>query len=316
MIAKRVMLSFRRRAASRWSRLGAQGTGLRQHALWRLSGILSADAGNDMIAEIIRNGTPASVGKLGAAELAALRYLARDGGRDRSPTDWGEIGSMLHVNAGVFPDDPDTYARFCGQYLQALKQVDLLGAWYQRGEWEIARGRAGIRKAAEQRAIEPYYHPQPWSRALEGKRVLVVSPFAASVSAQYARRLNIWPDREILPQLELQTLGVPFSAGIERPRYSDWFAALEAFREEMAGRSFDVAIVGAGAWSLPLTAHARSLGRIGIHMGGATQVLFGIRGARWDNHPVIARFYNEAWARPRPDERPAALEAVEGGCYW
>jgi len=90
---------------------------------------------------------------------------------------------MLHVNAGVFPDDPDTYARFCGQYLQALKQVDLLGAWYQRGEWEIARGRAGIRKAAEQRAIEPYYHPQPWSRALEGKRVLVARALAEAGEA-------------------------------------------------------------------------------------------------------------------------------------
>ena len=84
----------------------------------------------------------------------------------------------------------------------------------------------------------------------------------------------------------------------------------------MSSRAFDVAIVGAGAWSLPLTAHARALGRIGIHMGGATQILFGIRGARWDDHPVIAGFYNEAWVRPGPGERPAAHEAVEGGCYW
>jgi hypothetical protein len=26
--------------------------------------------------------------------------------------------------------------------------------------------------------------------------------------------------------------------------------------------------------------------------------------------------YNEAWARPFQEERPAAAGKVEGGCYW
>lgn len=145
------------------------GIRLRQHTLWRLSGLLSAGAGNDVIADLIRGGTPASVGKVGAAELAGLVYLARYRERDRHPTDWGDVGTMLHVNAGVFPEDPDTYSHFCREYTEALRRVDLLGAWYQRDDYEIARRVAGIRKAAEQRAIEPYYHPRPWSRALAGK---------------------------------------------------------------------------------------------------------------------------------------------------
>jgi hypothetical protein len=198
----------------------------------------------------------------------------------------------------------------------ALRQVDLLGTWYQHGEWRTAYLGAGLRRAAAQRSIEPYYHVRPWSRLLEGRRVLVVSSFAASVERQYRNRRSIWPDRDVLPEFHLETLKVPFSAGIARPPYLDWFDALDHLRELLASKEFDVALVGAGAWSLPLTAHAKELGRIGIHLGGATQVLFGIKGARWDSHPVISSFYNSAWQRPDQDERPESISSVENGCYW
>jgi hypothetical protein len=51
-------------------------------------------------------------------------------------------------------------------------------------------------------------------------------------------------------------------------------------------------------------------------MGGAIQVLFGIRGNRWSSHPVISRFWNEAWVYPSLEETPGSAESVERGCYW
>jgi hypothetical protein len=287
-----------------------------ERVLWRLSGLQSSAAGNDVIARTIEAGTPASIGKVGAAELAGLRHFRRRAGSDGECTDWGKAGAMLYINAGVYPPDPRFFSRFCREYMRALGEVDLLGAWFQRGEWEMARRRAGIRHAAEQRAIEPYYHAAPWSSALAGKRVLVISPFAASIERQFAQRRALWPNRDVLPDFHLKTIRAPFSAGIAPPAYPDWFTALEALRERMSASQFDVALIGAGAWSLPLTAHAKYLGSVGIHMGGATQILFGIKGARWDSHPVIAGFYNDSWVRPGEDERPEELTAVEGGCYW
>jgi len=44
---------------------------------------------------------------------------------------------------------------------------------------------------------------------------------------------------------------------------------------------FDVALIGAGA-ILPFAAFVKSRGRIGIHTGGPTQILFGILGRRWE----------------------------------
>ena len=49
-----------------------------------------------------------------------------------------------------------------------------------------------------------------------------------------------------------------------------------------------------------------------IHAGGATQLLFGIKGKRWDE----CGFYNDYWVRPSEREKPLGYEKVEGGCYW
>lgn len=51
-------------------------------------------------------------------------------------------------------------------------------------------------------------------------------------------------------------------------------------------------------------------------MSGATQLLFGIKGNRWDTHPVLSQLYNDAWVRPAENEGIDHREAVEGGSYW
>ena len=57
-------------------------------------------------------------------------------------------------------------------------------------------------------------------------------------------------------------------------------------------------------------------GRPALHLGGALQLLFGIRGRRWEAMPRFAALMNEAWVRPLPQETPAAASQVDGGCYW
>jgi hypothetical protein len=51
-------------------------------------------------------------------------------------------------------------------------------------------------------------------------------------------------------------------------------------------------------------------------MAGATQILFGIKGKRWDTHSEIAKLYNEQWVRADELERPFNYLEVEGGSYW
>jgi hypothetical protein len=60
----------------------------------------------------------------------------------------------------------------------------------------------------------------------------------------------------------------------------------------------------------------KALGISVVVMGGAIQVLFGIKGRRWANHQVISRFWNDAWVWPSLVEIPGAAVFVEDACYW
>lgn len=60
----------------------------------------------------------------------------------------------------------------------------------------------------------------------------------------------------------------------------------------------------------------KQLGKIAIQMSGSTQILFGIKGKRWENIPEVSKLFNEYWIRPAENETPKKSEKVEGGSYW
>ena len=279
--------------------------------------ILDPQAGNDRIAYWLAEGKPRALGKMGASELGGLRRFEAKKDITGDCRSWGRHRRRLNLNAGVYPEDNATLSRFCPLYGQTLGDLDLLAVWFQRGERRLVAKFAPQATLASLTALEPFYHQRPWSRHLAGKRVLVVSPFAETIKTQYTRREHVWQCKpEVLPDFELDTLRCPLSAKLVKPDLPDWFTALEAMQQEMDRRSYDVLIVGAGAWSLPLVVHAKRQGKWAIHLGGAAQLLFGVRGGRWDNHPFLQTIYNDAWTRPSPADRPETFRAIENGCYW
>jgi hypothetical protein len=81
---------------------------------------------------------------------------------------------------------------------------------------------------------------------------------------------------------------------------------------------YDICIIGCGAYGLPLAAHVKRNGKKSIHLAGATQLLFGIKGKRWEQFLVwpYSNLFNEHWVRPGQDEKPKNASVVEGACYW
>jgi hypothetical protein len=277
--------------------------------------IADAGAGNDYLRDCLAANRPTAAGKIGEVELGGL--LRRLSTAQAAEVDWGRHIQRMYLYAGVYPPSAEAMTRFCSAYSQALGDLDVLGVWFRFGENRLRKAYAPNAKSVLQRALEPYFHERPWSAALEHKRVLVITPFADTVRAQYARRERIWPNSpSVLPEFHLDTLRCPLSAALTPPRFPDWSTALEAMQAEMSRREFDVVLVGAGAWGLPLVAYAKRLGRSGIHLGGSTQILFGIRGARWDDKPAFQRFFNDAWVRPDDSDRPENFLQIENGCYW
>ena len=109
----------------------------------------------------------------------------------------------------------------------------------------------------------------------------------------------------------VQTMGYEQDA-----RFNDWFEAIDYMFNEAMKINFDVAIIGCGAYGLPLAARIKEAGKIAIHLGGATQLLFGIKGKRWDGVGFGDKYYNEYWVRPEESEKPQNAVLIENGCYW
>ena len=156
---------------------------------------------------------------------------------------------------------------------------------------------------------------------LKGKKILVIHPFAGTIRSQYTRRELLFPGRDVLPEFELITLKAVQSNGILPSGfpYTDWFSALESMCREIKTVDYDIALIGAGAYGMFLGAFCKRCGKPAVHMGGALQLLFGIRGTRWEHQypPEFGeRLFNSHWVSPSPAERPEGYRAIEDGCYW
>ena len=77
-----------------------------------------------------------------------------------------------------------------------------------------------------------------------------------------------------------------------------------------------VGLFGCGAYGMPLAAYCKEIGKKAVHLGGATQLLFGIKGKRWDCYDYISSLYNEYWVRPSEQEKPKNANKIESACYW
>lgn len=287
--------------------------GLRRIELARHGARLDAAGGNARIRDCLLAGTPAGVAKIGSLEAEAMTAFL--GGTGYSPL----LLDQLHTNVGLFPPTAASVDRFCDAYAAALGGIDLLAVWGQPGEAAILRRAPAPprpRTLMHIDSLEPWYHAAPWSAALAGRRVVVLHPFAATIARQYRRRREIWGDDGVLPDFHLRTVRMPLSPALAPPRHRDWEARFRALMDEVEAAPHDVLLVGAGGISLIAAARARAAGRVGIHMGGLTQILFGVLGRRWEGSAFLSGRRNAAWTRPSGEEAPETAVRVEQGCYW
>lgn len=273
----------------------------------RRSSLLSPSASAQWIGETIAAARPAAIGTLGAQEsgvLAAHLGLRRFYKYTWAPPPYSE--AQL-ARTGVFPANDETYWRFAELLLERLPSFDAWSTTHAVAESKILECHASRSLRLAPGALEPYFSPQPWTRLLAGKRVLVIHAFEPSIRAQYAKRAAVWPSRpEILPAFSLEVARAPW--GFVRSGFNDWFAMLRWFEERVEGIyrrfPFEVALIDCGPAGLPLAAFVKKLGAVGIHMGPAIPTLFGIIPPMDEGATRHRQFRNDAWVYPQPAEAP------------
>ncbi len=275
-----------------------------------MQNILTASEANEYISSLLLSDRPIVVSRLGSSELSVLKsFINKKEYKDKHK-------NILKKNAGFFPVDKKNIDEFCKLYIDILPDIDLLGISYIPFEDHMANNYSKDTKLTSLRNLEPYFFENPWSQHLEGKKVLVIHPFAKSIQSQYEIREKLFPNTKTLPAFELITLTSAQTLGGGDGKYKSWFDALKNMENQIELIDFDIAIIGAGVYGIPLAVFIKSLGKKAIHLGGSTQMLFGVYGQRWAIHPDFQGIINEYWIRPQADEKPKNASSVENACYW
>lgn len=273
---------------------------------------ISRDTANDFIADLIIQKRPGLAGRVGESEGTALREYIEAMRENREPVFSNVIKQKLEAGPGFFTTDDASITRFCALYADCVADSDIYATWTPH-----EKSFENMLPSMRCRLVdyEPFWSSRPWTDALKGRRVLIISPFGIEVNQQYKRKNELFREFS-LPDFSLATLTPPVTINGDMGGYSDWFDALDILTQKMDETDYDVAIVGAGAYGLPIASHAKKRGKVGVVMGGALQLMFGIFGQRWLDQKSYRKLINEHWVRPRSETRPRQYKEIDGGAYW
>jgi hypothetical protein len=270
----------------------------------------------ERISALLKTREPAAVGKIGGTEgnaLAAANSLfTRLFRRKRLYRRM----FYLYERSGVFPHQPEMFFRFTEFFgNHVLPEADLLCHWRGKDDDWVKRRYKLKADWLSQPALGRDFR---WLDGVREHRFVVLTPFVSTVRAQLSRLDRVWGREFSLGEHNVRLVECPHYAHLVPPRDSDWFTALDRLTLEMNRESYDVALIGAGAWSLPLAVRAKQNGRVGVHLGGQLQRVFGITGGRWENQDTQP---NEHWVRVLPEDTPpthaSSSKDFRNDCaYW
>jgi hypothetical protein len=299
--------------------------------------IHDADIASKLIYDKLMSKEPCMIARFGATELMTLvNYLGvhKEGKKSifkhiqGKELDWWWNKNCLRQMqqwSGFFPPTVEKIEQFCELMIADINEVDILGSWLAN-EKHFKNELLNIPRV-HLLLLEPYWSKFPWTKALKGKNILVVHPFAELIEQQYKdKRVNLFDNSEILPTFNLQTIKAVQSLGGETTDFQDWFEALDWMKKEIDKCEYDICLLGCGAYGFPLAAYIKRQGKKAFHLGGALQLLFGIKGKRWENPNygvlwhVPSGYYlslmNNYWIKPGDKFKPENPNLEGDGCYW
>ena len=295
------------------------------------------DKASEMIYDLLSSDRPCMIARFGSTELSALvnyigvnckRHSVLNYIKGQQPEWWWNKNIMNQMQrwSGFFPPTPENMQKFGDLMMNDIKELDLLGCWVTQEAWFTDKLK-NVKKV-HLRLLEPFWTKNPWTRFLKDKRIAVVHPFKEEIIMQYNNRAQLFSNPYVLPKFSsLRIVRAVQSLGGDNNGFKDWFEALHWMENEIDKEDYDICLIGCGAYGFPLAAHVKRQGKQAIHMGGALQLLFGIKGKRWEdpNYGVkewnipygsYTTLMNEYWIRPNNISRPKNIQEVEGGCYW
>lgn len=282
----------------------------------------TGDDAQELIYRKLISGKPCMIGRIGATEIRSI-----EGSINQDCPLWQKIKLFLTFHqtkisskiksmwGGIEEHNDDLfYEKFANLVHEDILQLDIFASW----RWEETTVLPDYSKNVIALGdLEPFFSSSPWTRALAGRKVLVIHPFVKAIEYQYSRREYLFANSNILPNFTLKTYQ-PFYVGVRENADGtyDFFRNLECMKKEISEIDFDIALIAAGPFGFSLAAEIKRNKKQAIVVGGVLQILFGIKGNRWDSSPEYSKLYNEYWIRPGDETKTKNFIKIDGGCYW
>ena len=284
--------------------------------------ILSGEKAAIYLDKIFTDSKPFFAGRLGNSELI---FLSEMEAYKTSLID--EISkksySLLTETTGFFfsndRNEINELQNFYELYIQSIKQLDLLFTFdFGMEPYFADKYLSSESIVAKASGLEPYLFSRNWSKSLVNKRILIVHPFKKSIEHQinsknynklFKNGFNI-PNENIIIYKTYQTIGG------NNTSYDNWFQILEKMYSDISSIDYDIVFISAGSYGFPLAYKLYQDNKIVIHVGGALQNFFGIKGSRWESNKLFSSIINEYWIEPLKEDYPKNYNDVSYKAYW
>ncbi len=270
--------------------------------------------------------------KMGCSEKQWLYYpilLSQKVDARRQRAYEAALAFHFEVQLGLFPANPEFYARYLEVYSARLRELDCLGLFLDTPELEreiVRYHRAPARliyyKNQEPDRSSPGDENNCYLPLFAGKRLLLVASHAHFLRQRANAEMFtcVWAKTGKPWFRPASVDSVEFAYGYDpktRQDYGNALHWLDSIQRQIARKDFDIALIAAGGLGIPLAGFVKSLGRMGLSLGGHLQIIFGVYGARWIvRQNWQTRYFNEYWTRIPPEYRPGANPLPDDGAYW
>jgi len=234
--------------------------------------------------------------------------------------------SVMKTNAGISVKDLKDFIVYSKHYLSAFEKCERYGWWEPWGNYVqyIPQSFDFMVTNFDKPKIDSitfdilqHINRNPWTFALRGKRILIISGFIESIKDKIPIKDKIY-GIDLFPECTFVFLKPPQTqAGNPSRHFQIELNELIQNIKEIKD-TFDIALCACGGYSNPICAAIYDMDKSAIYVGGVLQMFFGIYGQRWlKERPDIMRMYlNKHWSRPKKEERPINHMLIETGCYW
>lgn len=229
----------------------------------------------------------------------------------------GHIYEQMFTNAGFYckkGKPNEIYSKWKNLYYKAVLKCDVMLDVVSCDSFQIVGDFMNLINSFVP-ALAYVEDPEWWIKNIICRykgTIGIVSYFKEDIEKQITVLDKIWPQYKIKNKFLVVKSHNTTSGNTP---HNNWLETYKDLCRRIDSKSEpNLWLVSAGCYGLPVCYHiSHTNKKKAIYVGGLLQLLFGLKGKRWDEREDVKKHYNDSWIYS--EQKPTNAEQVEGWCY-